>query len=508
MFSSSPFFRNIDPSPTEALTFHVTGALLALGINYDDLQEIVTDKIWAFISACGRTAESIVSPHAGDPENPHLEDAVRTATISVALLGFLDAASAQADFWRAGGRLALVQKIRGILSEPFLVAVETALSTIRNTHSNDREVKEWKRYIKNYDSSGRPLGAMLLQRSFLWLAVSSTSLMVTDYAQLKHSHILDILMVRGRDLLHKSYKSEGDVQTVECYASLAIEQMNYIEAGADFIRLGSPFQQRLACTIKAAALISYLNCCLLNDDVADVDILMTWLQESLDDPTQMADETLASVTLRTLALVCQISPVFSSLVSRSLPRFIVQSVPHGDTVATASRSLAYVLKMLSKDAVISTLYTLGNVLSPGSEQDFANNQVDGPAGNEAGLTSIYAGRQSTGSSISLQMYGEEETAIVYGNVVQTICGVASACDDEKITALAQSMLLQKLEKVNNGVDAQIIAGAAALALNGGQLEFRSLLKMYTKLCHVGVVENKDFLLEAVGILDPIYRRKC
>ncbi|KAM0343322.1 hypothetical protein ACHAPU_008643 [Fusarium lateritium] len=497
IFVPSPFFRKIDPSPSESLAFHVTGALLSLGINYDELQENVTDKIWAFVNSCRRATESIVSPQAGDPENPHLEDAVRTVTIAVALLGFLDAAAAQADFWRAGGRLALIKKIRELLSEPFLIAVETALSTIRNSHSQDREVKEWKRYLRHYASSGRPLGAMLLHRSFAWLTVASTSLVVKDSRSLRQSHVLDIYIAQGEDLRNiASSAHEGDFKTVEDYATLATEEIQYIEGGADFIRMGSPDQQSLAYAVKAAALISYLNCALLNEDAADAETLMNWLQETLDDSVQMTDPTLASVTLRCLALICQIAPSFSSNVSRILPRFIVQDAPQKDIVTIASNSLAYVLKMLSKDAVIGTLYTLGNVLSPGSDQAFGNDQIDGTASDTA-LNPIYPNRRSIGSSISLQMYGEEETAIVSGNVVQTICGIAAAFKDEKITALAQSMLQQKLEKVNTGVDARIISGAAALALEGGQLEFRSLLKLFSRLCHTGVVENQLFLLEAV-----------
>ncbi|QPC75655.1 hypothetical protein HYE68_006407 [Fusarium pseudograminearum] len=497
LFVPSPFFRKIDPSPTEALAFHVTGALLALGINYDDLQETVTDKIWSFVNSCRRASESIISPQAGDPENPHLEDAIRTVTIAVALLGFLDAAAAQADFWRSGGRLALIKKIREILSEPFLIAVETALSTIRNCHSQDREVKEWKRYLRQYASSGRPLGAMLLHKSFAHFVVSSTSLMVKDPASLRQSHVLDIYISQGESLRDiASITLEAEFKTVEDYAVLAVEEIQYIEGGADFIRMGSPDQQSLAYAVKAAALISYLNCALLNEDAADPEILMNWLQETLDDDVQMADQTLASVTLRCLALICQISPSFSSNVSRILPRFIVQDAPQKNIVTIASNSLAYALKMLSKDAVIGTLYTLGNVLSPGSDQGFANDQIDGTA-SETGLNPIYARRQSIGSSISVQLYGEKETAIVSGNVVQTICGIAAAFQDEKITALAQSMLQQKLEKVNTGVDARIISGAAALALEGGQLEFRSLLKLFSKLCHTGVVDNQLFLLEAV-----------
>ncbi|KAL7914690.1 phosphatidylinositol-4-kinase [Trichoderma velutinum] len=494
VFVSSPFFRKIEPSPTESLAFHVTAALLSLGNNYHELHDEISNGIWHFANDCNKVAENVVSPHVGDPENPHLDDAIRTATIALALVGFLDAVSAQAHFWRVDGRLSLIQKIRQLLSEPFLVAVETAISTIRNSLSQDRDVKEWKRHLRHYAASGRPLGAMLLQRSFMWLVLASSSLMVAGGTRLRTTHILDILMSKDGNL--NSGDMAADTPSIETYTGLAIEQMHYIEAGADFVRLGAHSQQQLAFAVKSAAMITYLNCALLNEEIADADILTTWLQEALEDPMQMTDETLASTVLQCLALSCRIAPSFSSTVSRVLPRFLVQTVPQGNTVGVASKSLAYVLKLLSKDAVISTLYTLGNVLSPGSDGTITGLQANGTAG-EANLAPIYVNRHSTGSAISLQMNGEEETAIIYGNVVQAICGIAAACEDEKITALAQSMLLQKLDKVNVSVDTQVIAGAATLALSGGQLEFRSLLKLYSRICHIGVVEKKDFLLGSV-----------
>lgn len=497
-FVSSPYFRRLDTHPTEAMSFHVTAALLALGLRFNELKETITDGIWAFTNACSRATESVLSPSANDADDSQIVDAIRTANIAVAILGFLDAAAAQADFWKASARLGLIQKVKQLLSEPFLVAVETSLSTLRNSHSDDRSVKEWKRHLRHYSADGRPLGAMLLQRSFMRLVLSSTSLMVANGSQLRKAHVLDVLMAPEERVAEEQNGGYGRAaESVEMHAAFAVDQMNYIEAGADFLRLGSASQQKLAYDVKSAAIISYLNCSMLNEEAVDSDVLMNWLQETLDDRSQMADETLASTTLQALALICRITPSFASQVSRILPRFIVQANPYGASVSTASKSLAFVLKMLSKDAIISTLYSLGNVLSPEAEGTITASQLNGSGNGENGIRSVYPNRQSTGSDISFDMEGEEENAIVQGNVVQAICGIASACDDEKITALVQSMLLQKLDKVNAGVDTQVISGAASLALHGGQLEFRSLLKMYNRICHIGVVDKKEHLLAAV-----------
>jgi phosphatidylinositol 4-kinase len=227
---------------------------------------------------------------------------------------------------------------------------------------------------------------------------------------------------------------------------------------------------------------------------------MTWLEDTLADPIQMADETLASVVLRSMALISKLSPGFAPNVSRLLPRFIVQGGPRGVTISVASACLAYVLQILSQDAVITTLYTLGNILSSGSSTERAlaggtngDLQMDGNVSS-----SFYTGKQSTGSSISLAISGDEETSVVYGNVVEAICGIASSCKDAKITALAQSMLLQKIDKVNRAVDARIITEAAGLSLSGGQLEFRSLLKLYARINNDGVLQNNEVLMAAVS----------
>ncbi|KAG6249440.1 hypothetical protein E4U24_002125 [Claviceps purpurea] len=498
LFAPSPFFRKIEPSPTESLTFHLAAALLSFGINYADLKETVTEGIWAFTNACGKAIESIMSPQSSELDSLPIDDAIRTTTIALAILGFLDAASAQANFWKAGDRLALIQKFHQLLSEPFLVAVETSLSTIRNTHIQSTEVRECKRLLRHYASCGRPLGAMLLQRSFMWLVLSSSSLMVASGSTLHSTHILDLFMSEDNLALKEQRQLlEGDSRSIEAYVGIAAQQMDYLEAGADFVRLGSPDQQKLAYDVKSAAMIVHLTCSFLDEDVADPDVLMNWLQESLDDSLQMSDPDLAAVVLRCMALICRISPTYTATVSRALPRFLVHAVPQDETALVASKSLASVLKMLSKDAVISTLYSLGNVLSPDTEAEFTGVPSNEILVNGEQMAPEFGRRQSNGSYVSLLMTGEQETAVVYSNVVQAICTIAIACDDEKIIALAQSMLLQKLEKVNASVDTKVITGAAKLSLHGGQLEFRSLLKMYSRLCHMGVLERKDFLLVAV-----------
>jgi phosphatidylinositol 4-kinase len=508
VFQPSPFFREIEPCPIEALSYNLTSALLSLGISHDSLQDDIGQKMSTYLTNCEEAAEAIVERHLvangedhASENPPDVEGAIDVARLTISILGFLDAAATYAEFWTASERLSLIESIRRIMSENFLVSIETAFSTIRNSHPQDRIVKEWKRYVKHYAAIGRPLGAMLLQRSFMWFLVASSSLLVADIGMLRGNDILD-LMLSGDELIRPTTSQSEDTQfsTIEAMAEIAADQMGLLEDGADYLRLGSAWQQRLAFTVKAGALTSYLNCSMLNEDAADVDVLMSWLEDTLADPVQMADETLASVVLRCMALVGKISPGLAPNLSKLLPRFIVQGGPRGSIVAVASSSLAYVLRMLSQDAIITTLYTLGNVLSSGAsaEKVLAGATNGDYVTNGAGNAQFYGNKQSTGSAISLAITGEDETLAVYGNVIKAICAVASSCNDEKITALAQSMLLQKITKVNSSVDACIVSETAILAISGGPLEFKSLLKLYSRATQTGVAENNETLLAAVS----------
>jgi phosphatidylinositol 4-kinase len=500
-FVPSPFFREIEPCPIEALGYNLTTGLLSLGINHDFLREGVSDKIWAYLDNCLDASEAASASQGVNFEGSasELEEALRLATITISILGFLDAAATYANFWTAPERLSLIERVQAILSEGYLVAVETAFSTIRNSHLQNSHLKEWKRYVRHYSAIGRPLGAMLLQRSFMWLLVAGSSLLVADIEVLRGSDILDLHM-SGTGISRPGSPRTGEVDftTIETMADIASDEMSLLEDGADYLRLGSAWQQRLAFSVKAGALTSYLNCAMLNEDAADSDTLMSWLEDALADPVQMADETLASVVLRSMALMCKLSPSFAPNVSRLLPRFIVQGGSRGQTIMVASNALAFVLQTLSQDAIITTMYTLGNVLSSGSERALAGG-VNGELSLDSSTNSkFYDGKQSTGSSISLTISGDEETSVVYGNVVLAICGIATTCNDPKITALAQSMLLQKIDKVSRTIDARIVAEATRLALSGGAVEFRSLLKLYSRICHEGVVQNNEALLLAVS----------
>ena len=475
------------------MSYHLTSAILQLGSRHDQLRSQVTDTLASYVQGWSATAAelSTIQLDDGDESSDYTADGELSQVIihSLSLLGFLDAAAEHARFWNAQERLRFVQELKVALSERFYLAFETALSIARNARSHQHGLREWKRYAKHYAAIGRPLGAMILHDSFLKVVVTSASLLVETPARKPRGSVLDHL---ARDA--------SEDALAEGLTKIAVEEMNGLENDVDYLqRVGSTWQQRQASSVKGKIITTYLCCTVYDEDIADEDVLLVWLDAVLNDPVQSADHDLASTALKSMAMLAKVSPSTASTLGRSLPRLIVQANFDHRTSPVAADSLAAVLSLLPQDAIITTLYSLGNVISAGPSTGSAASalpSVNG-TGNTLRTPGIYA-QQSNGSAISLTPSDVEDPHHVHTTIVETVVSVASKCRDEKITALALSMLVQKIGRASKVVDVKIITDAALLGIHPPPAEFRSLLKLYSTLCHDALLKDDVVTLDAVG----------
>lgn len=492
-FAPSPFLRSIQPSPWEALSHQIGSAVLAIGARHLSLHAEAFECMLQYLQNCLDSVNSITARHhhSSDGESDDgVQEIADTASISVSLLGFLEAASMYANFFNVEEQLKTVSLLSQIVSEDFMVSVEGAFSMIR---TSALELLNWKSYSKRYSSIGRPLGAMLLQSGLMRFLVSCSSLLTCTSQQLQQTDVFDLLTSQESSPIKQDDDSTRAL--LEVLSDLAIDEMRLLEDGADYLQLGSAWQQRLAFTVKSHTLCIFLNCIVADAEAADADLLMTWLENAMADSVQMADYTLSSTVLKSMAVLARFSSAVASTLSRSLPRFIVQGGIQGETITVASSSLASILQVLSADAVITCLYSLGNVLSPRSKsENYLDNNLSAP-GNIGRYN-----EHATASAISLNLSGDEDRAAVHSNVIHAIVSIAIHCQDKKITALALSMMLQKLGKVGLAVDLYIITEAAALVVSGGPQELKSLLKLYSKISHDAEIQGDNVLIEAVSLV--------
>lgn len=496
LFHPSPYLKDLKPSPWAVTTHDLTHALLSLGAKFPALKSNIQTNVKAYISNWSQAADALstkITPE--DDEQSNEEEAVELAAIVVSLIGFLDAAARHAGFWTAYERLELIRAIKTALSEQLLVAVEKAVSTIRHTDWDDHIARDWKRSLKQYAARGSPLGAMQMQQAFMELVVSCTGHSLAGTGARNHSDTLHTLVhgVRGE----RAQDDEITEDLIEYLADLATEQMNVLEEGSDYLQLSSTWQKRVAFQVKAHALETFAYCMVLDEEIAEPEVLLGWLEDSIESDPQMADPALSKVVLQSLAITARYMPENTSNVARILLKFIVQGTAQSDAVVLAAQSLAHNLRLISTDAIITTLYSLGNVLSSqsGAEKQHHSFSPIGLNGHHGSVSSDLQG--PTGSVISLSMSGDEETSIVCGNVAKAIVTVATTCNEHKITALAQMLLTQKLSRINLLVDAHIITSTAQLAVYGKDSELRSLLRLYARMHEDAVQQKNTVILEAV-----------
>jgi phosphatidylinositol 4-kinase len=486
--------------PWESLALQLTSAVLTLATNHPTLAQRAYDCVDETINALSKSAEEVawLQTRSDEAAEQHqAEHALRSIQLAVSLLGFLDAAARNVRAWNSADRFVVIQRARLLLSEKFMVSLEGSLSAVRNARTSNRSVKEWKRWIRHYATQGRPLGAMLLQRAFSAFVEESVLVLVSPDQRLTHLNVLDMLLHRSPLVSHSGTRSNETM--LENLAGLIVDEMDLLDADADYLQVSSAWQQRLALEVRASNLRSFLCCTLIDEEIADDDILVAWLDAITADPVQMGDDQLAQTVLKSFAVLARTSSATATGLSRSLPRLIVQGKMTSQTSIVAGQCLAAVLKLLSQDMVISTIYTLGNVLSAGSPENPNSFSpfLDGASTGTTLVNSSYSTHQALGSNLSLNLSDEEESTAVYGTIIYAIVAVADARRDEKITGLVISMLIQKIGRVNSAVDAKIIIDTAALGSTGSLNELKTLLKLYPRVATQANITENTLMINAV-----------
>ncbi|KAF2671218.1 phosphatidylinositol 4-kinase-like protein STT4 [Microthyrium microscopicum] len=481
------------PSPWEALTYSLCNAILSLGLNHPSLRQHAASTISRYVTSWLEVAHtSLATPIDTENDAEFAGTSIgRIVTLAVSLLGFLEAAAAHARFWTPRERIQLVRFIWDALSEKYMIALETCLSIIRNTRDSDGDMRTWKHYSRRYAADGRPLGAMILRVALMELVTACAALQVASPQALEQKDIMELLL---SDEPFERAEQPTFGMPIEQLAEISADEMKLLEEGSDYLRLGSAWQQRLASAVRANVFKTYLCCSVLDEEIADPDALLIRLESTMSDPAQILDEYLASVVFKSMATLAKSSSSLASNISRSLSRAIVYGGLDSKTAAVAAECLASVLLRLPQDATITTLYSLGNVLSAQPENRNLTGSPDFDGHGKNHRHSMYP-VQNGGSVVS---FGPDEPSLVHMTTIEAIVKIASTCGQDKIIALALSMLLQKYGKVNNAeVDAKIITETAFLGVKSAPSELRSLLKMYSRLCHDGLIKENDLIQEAV-----------
>ncbi|KAI5291115.1 phosphatidylinositol-4- kinase [Ascosphaera aggregata] len=497
-FRPSPGLRRIRPSPLDVSTRAVSTALLTLALRFETLASIVKEACTTFLDNVAGAVMGLPALQAkadGEETCYDPQTLANIASITVCVSAFMEVAGTFSHVWTPTDRVAIIKLVRELLSDRFLLTVETAMSQLRTVGHTTRPLLAWKRYFNCFLSQGTPLGSVLLRRSLVIFVEKATSLQqpsnpLTGADSTLEAYIVALPTLRDDVEAHRPL--------VETSAEVIVEQMTSLETpayyGSDAIS-----QQCLVLSLKAFALVGFLNCLIQDEEYAHPELLLAWLEDTLSGCEQGGHTDMTSTALKCMVVLAEVSPPSASSINRSLLRILMQNGQIGSTANTAARCLAELLRSASQDMVIGTLYSLGNFLSSSS----SHVDLSDPARLESIAAILFPSDR-----FNQQQLTEEEvssfctdsdvvTYAIYKNVVHAIVTIAASTRDPKVVALAQSVLLQKIGKTNTLIDTCILLESAQLALHNDFAEFEILLKLYSRMYRNALLGEDNLVLHAI-----------
>ena len=399
----------------------------------------------------------------------------------------------------------LIAIIRPLLDSQVLIGVESLLSSLTANEStrklssasarlDDMQLHYLLRIQTRLTAEGQPLGALTIQQQLLKL----------------FEHVCYITCPSGDQigfLPLENFKARFSVlkpTTITSIHEITTNQLESIEASADFLKFKISPHQDLSLNLKATTIRLACIAFIVAHDKSDH--LLSLLKGILNDSTQMVHSDLSLAVLDVVAAISRNCHEHAADLNRALRNYIVHTHgPHdvvSERIVIAARRLTWCLNAISKDRVVSTLYSLVNVLSPPSATD----RGAAPLRPRTALSLINVDYSNAASAISLSSKPEDQRQQIYSNVIEAIAEMVRTVEDEKIAELMISLLGQKFGRINENVDKSLVWGLARISTVVQEKDYKRILKLHAK-ARLDPVTGGDSMTETVMEAHQ-YMAKC
>ncbi|KAK9238306.1 hypothetical protein V1525DRAFT_401672 [Lipomyces kononenkoae] len=486
-FVPSALTRELQPSPWEVVTYNLTLAIIDIAKSFNELFDTAGAYLSSYVDGVERESSDI---QAATPGNIEL-----IFPLAFSLQGFL-AAICLRSLYKESSELQyhLLSSANAIFSGQFLTCLAEAISLLRNSPDVSPTHRTWNLYRNKYRALGKPVGPASLQYYFIETARYISGVYVLPGLANYPGEIesfLDIIISSGQ----KAETTIDDIQrkSLELCRDVAICELESAEEGNDYISaIVSGKQRRLNFAIKASAL--EILCVASHFDLYDIGDLMQAIEDCLNttdnEQKPLIDEGLLSRIFKIMAFLCVEESSIGASLTRIFPRLVVSQNLSEETIHTGTICVSFALKRLSEDAVISTLYTMSNILvSVPHETDLTRVVTTNDIAMRRRSGSLER-VSSMGSRIFINAEDREEIDIIFENVLYALAKVVEQYNDNKITALTISVLMQKIGHVNAFTDRCLLLALSGLSLCGAERDFKTVLRLYSRL-NTEALNNKD-----------------
>lgn len=305
--------------------------------------------------------------------------------------------------------------------------------------------------------------------------------------------------------------TEYHMGLIKTLSDIAVQKMEFLDRGETYIVYSTFSRLKIGYLAKSFNLQA-ISCGTFTDNIS-VKVAKKIFRNCLSIYDVMLDPNLGATVLQLGALLVYKEPNISSSLTRAFTSLVANPKFGRKYCQVASKSVGLASKVLSQDAVVTTIYALSNLLFIGGEgiQSQARSRRNTGLGRfenlsardkalsrQESLSSVYdktgvshlANRDSHHSN-----YEELDHQKVCENAITAIIHITEACNDETVSTLAVTILSQKTTNLDSPVGVLLLRGLVSCAPFLPEREFTVLVRLLHKLSLDAYESNNPALLD-------------
>ncbi|ODV75656.1 1-phosphatidylinositol 4-kinase STT4 CYBJADRAFT_166362 [Cyberlindnera jadinii NRRL Y-1542] len=488
--STQEFKSNISlqlsPSPWDYVTMKLTSSITTLGEKFPSLEDDVVVLFKQYLARFKKDGISLCAYFS--------------------LLGFLKALIGSDSSFDA----LIVDDIIDLFTEQFFDTVESAT---QNSLQDEHHLTYLVAYLASGDEFNSLLFAKLAQALFSHIVLTTIAKegVLEKKQDLSLSETLLSLAALDYDSDPGSVSKLERVKTalntsvLEKLVRRSKAQIDELDNGAPYINLSSTERVNLALSTKSIAL-DVLAAGLLVDLVSNQEVTAL-VKLSLINPNESVNPDLSRSSIAVGSLLTYKDKKNISAELIHLFPLILSKLPSSTDVSyikMLSKSLALGLKPLNQDSIITTIYSLVNLL--------VSNNTSAPvtAMRELKIRSTTNSFNHTRVKRSSTINSLKETdplvtapdgkpvhGHIYKNAITSIIELTKTYGDEAITVLAVTVLSQKFQSNTSPLGFNLLKGLSEIATSLSHKEFLALMKLFDNAL-ITHKDNPDFTAAVIN----------
>ncbi|KAH3676245.1 hypothetical protein WICMUC_002122 [Wickerhamomyces mucosus] len=515
----------LSPSPWDYLTENLTTSIIKISDKFPELRE---KSIQTFINYLTKFQKKIGFNDQSDLKLSNY----------FSLIGFLKSLIKT----ESSITISLIEKIIELFNVEFLDNIEVIIS-------KSLEEEYDYAYLLTYRSLNEEFNSLLFTKYIqelshkILLNIASPTLLSIDDSSI--NSLVDYLVLNAA----KFYDDERDFTTsiiverllssskiVNLLVGRALDQLNELDDGATYINLSTTNRISLAYQTKAFAL-EVIGAGLITNRLSSIEV-SDIIQNSLNHLTEVLDIHLAPT-------IISLSSLLNFKENKSISGELIHSFPliisklssnvddddddhdNNNFINRISKFLALGMKPLTQDSIITTIYSLVNLLNnvnndePTHLTELKLKSARATAVSNGHLNNNRPTRSNTIHSLkatisysSLDTVEQGVKKHVFKNAINSIVEIVSTYQDNSITDLSSSFLSQKIGRISSELDYYLFDGLTKLVPILDERQFTTLTTAFDILMSRGqpilssqVIDARIKIAECLSkdINHPLYK---